>query len=69
VALKNTLNLSNVTQQELNCVKEIASNHLVMSSKFAMYANQVQDPHLKQMLQQQSQDAKTTATNLINSLS
>lgn len=68
MALKNTLNLTNVTQQELNCVKEIASNHLVMSSKFALYANQVQDPQLKQMLQQQSQDAKTTATNLINSL-
>ena len=68
MVLKNTLNLTNVTQQELNCVKEIASNHIVMSSKFSMYANQVQDPQLKQMLQKQSTDAQTTATNLINSL-
>ncbi len=68
MALKNTLNLSNVTQQELNSVKEIAGEHLTMSSKFSLYANQVQDPQLKQMLQQASTDAKTTATNLINSL-
>lgn len=68
MALKNTLNLSNVTQQELNSVKEIAYGHITMSSKFSMYANQVQDPQLKQMLQQSSTDAKTTATNLINSL-
>lgn len=68
MALKNTLNLSNVTQQELNSVKEIAGEHLTMSSKFALYANQVQDPQLKQMLQQASTDSKTTATNLINSL-
>lgn len=68
MVLKNTLNLNNVTQQELNSVKEIAGEHLTMSSKFASYANQVQDPQLKQMLQQASTDAKTTATNLINSL-
>lgn len=68
MALKNTLNLNNLTYQELNSVKEIAGEHLTMSSKFATYANQVQDPQLKQMLQQASTDAKTTATNLINSL-
>lgn len=68
MALKNTISLSNVTQQELNSVKEIASGHLTMSCKFNSYANQVQDPQLKQMLQQSSTDAKTTATNLINSL-
>ncbi len=68
MALKNTLNLNNLTYQELNSVKEIAGEHLTMSSKFATYVNQVQDPQLKQMLQQASTDAKTTATNLINSL-
>ncbi|MEY8416289.1 MULTISPECIES: hypothetical protein [Tissierella] len=68
MALKNTVNLNNVTQQELNCVKEIAGGHLTMSTKFGTYASQVQDPQLKQMLQQASTDAKTTATNLINSL-
>jgi hypothetical protein len=68
MALKNTLNLNNLTYQELNSVKEIAGEHLTMSGKFDAYANQVQDPQLKQMLQQASTDAKTTATNLINSL-
>jgi len=68
LALKNTINLKNVTTQELNSVKEIAGEHLTMSSKFDLYSNQVQDPQLKQMLTQSSTDAKTTATNLINSL-
>lgn len=68
MALKNTINLNSVTQQELNSVKEIAGEHLTMSSKFELYSQQVQDPQLKQMLTQSSQDAKTTATNLINSL-
>ncbi|WP_229768505.1 hypothetical protein [Tissierella pigra] len=68
MALKNTLNLSNLTYQELNSVKEIAGEHLTMSCKFEDYANQVQDPQLKQMFQQASSDAKMTATNLINSL-
>ena len=68
MALKNTINLKNVTTQELNSVKEIAGEHLTMSSKFDLYSNQVQDPQLKQMLTQSSTDAKTTATNLINSL-
>ncbi len=68
MALKNTINLNNLTQEELNCVKHIASSHLVMSEKFNLYSNQIQDPQFKQMLTQSATDAKTTATNLINSL-
>ena len=68
MALKNTINLNNLTQEELNCVKHIASSHLVMSEKFNLYANQIQDPQFKQMLTQSATDAKTTATNLVNSL-
>ena len=68
MALKNTINLNSLTQEELNCVKHIASSHLVMSEKFNLYSNQIQDPQFKQMLTQSSTDAKTTATNLINSL-
>ncbi len=68
MALKNTINLPNVTQQELNLVKEIAGSHVTMSCKFNDYANHAQDPQLKQMLQKSATDAKTTATNLINSL-
>ncbi len=68
MALKNTINLNNITQQELNSVKEIASAHLTMSKKFEQYSNQIQDPQFKQLFQQSSSDAQTTATNLINSL-
>ncbi|HLS52406.1 MAG TPA: hypothetical protein VK031_00395 [Tissierellaceae bacterium] len=68
MVLKNTINLNNLTQQELNCIKEIACNHVTMSKKFEQYANQVQDPQLKQMFQKSSTDAETTAMNLINSL-
>lgn len=68
MALKNTVNLNNITQQELNSVKEIAGIHMSMSGKFQQYANQVQDQQLKQMLEQSSQDANETASNLINSL-
>lgn len=68
MALKNTVNLNNITQQELNSVKEIAGLHMSMGGKFQQYANQVQDQQLKQMLEQSSQDANETAGNLINSL-
>ncbi|MGO1468836.1 MAG: hypothetical protein ACTHW2_02305 [Tissierella sp.] len=68
MALKNTINLNNLTQQELNTVKEIAGAHVTMSNKFEAYSNQVQDPQFKQLFKQSSTDAKTTATNLINSL-
>lgn len=68
MALKNTINLNNLTQQELNCVKEIAYGHVTMSKKFEQYSNQVQDPQLKQMFKQSCTDAETTASNLINSL-
>ncbi len=68
MALKNTINLSSVTQTELQSLREIASGHLTMSKKFGLYASNVQDPQIKQMFSQASTDAKTTATNLTNSL-
>lgn len=68
MALKNTVNLNNLTQQELNSLKEIAGSHMAMSGKFQQYSNQVQDQQLQQMLKQSSQDAEETAMNLINSL-
>ncbi len=68
MALKNTVNLNTITQQELQSIREIASGHVTMSKKFGVYASQVQDPQIKQMFQQASTDAQTTATNLTNSL-
>ena len=68
MALKNTLNLQSVTQPELQSIREIASDHFVMSSKFDFYSNQCQDPQIKQLFKQSSTDAQTTANNLVNSL-
>lgn len=68
MALKNTVNLNSLTQQELQAIREIASGHVTMSKKFGVYASKVQDPQIKQMFQQASTDAQTTATNLTNSL-
>lgn len=68
MALKNTINLQTITQQELNCVKHIAGGHLTMAAKFNLYSQQIQDAQFKQIFQQSSVDALTTANNLINSL-
>lgn len=68
MALKNTVNLGNINQMELNHIREIASLHQSMVVKYNSFANQCQDPQLKQLFQQSAQDAQTTASNLINSL-
>lgn len=68
MALKNTVNLGNINQQELQSVREIIGSHQTMASKLDFYSNQCQDPNLKNMFKQSGQDAKTTATNLLNSL-
>lgn len=68
MALKNSINLSNLTQQELQSIRHIVSEHQTMSCKMDFYSNQCQDQQLKQLFKQSSQDAQTTATNLLNSL-
>lgn len=68
MALKNSINLSNLTQQELQSVRHIISSHQTMASKMDFYSNQCQDQQLKQLFKQSGQDAQTTATNLLNSL-
>ncbi|MFS8540922.1 MAG: hypothetical protein LOD89_02385 [Tissierellales bacterium] len=68
MVLKNTINLGNINQMELNHLREITSLHQNMAVKYDYYANQCQDPQLKQLFKQSAQDAQTTAMNLINSL-
>ena len=68
MALKNTLNLGNINQQELQSIREIASSHQMMATKFDFYSNQCQDQQLKQLFKQSGKDAQTTATNVTNSL-
>ncbi len=68
MALKNTVNLGNINQMELQSLREIIGAHQTMATKFDFYSNQCQDPNIKQLFKQSGQDAGTTATNLINSL-
>ena len=68
MALKNTVNLGNINQMELQSLREIIGAHQTMATKFDFYANQCQDQQIKQLFKQSGQDSGTTATNLINSL-
>lgn len=68
MALKNSLNLGQVTQMELQSIRHIAGAHKLMSTKFSCYADQCQDPQIKQMFEKAGQDAQMTAQNLTNSL-
>jgi len=66
--LKNSINMGNINQLELQNLREIIGDHQTMVTKFDFYSNQCQDPQLKQLFKQSSQDAQMTVTNLINSL-
>lgn len=68
MALKNSINLGNINQMELNHIREIVGLHQNMAAKFNFYANQCQDPQIKQIFKQSAQDAETTASSFINSL-
>ncbi|WP_416198222.1 MAG: Coat F domain-containing protein [Sporanaerobacter sp.] len=68
MTLKNTVNLGNINQSELQSLREIIGCHQTMATKLDFYSNQCQDQQIKQLFKQSSQDAQTTATNLTNSL-
>ena len=68
MALKNTINVGNINQMELQHLREIIGAHQTMATKFDFYSNQCQDQNIKNLFKQSGQDAEITATNLINSL-
>ena len=68
MALTNKLSLNQLTQMELENLREIISSHQLMTSKLNEYANQCQDSQIKQMFQNGAQSAQTTVQNLTNSL-
>ena len=68
MALKNTLNLGEVTQMELQSIRSIGAAHKLMAAKYGDYAQRCECEQLKQMLEQSAQDAQLTAQNLANSL-
>jgi hypothetical protein len=57
--------MGKLSHSELNSLREIVVSHQTMSSKFASYSEQVQDPSLKQMFAKASQESHQSAQNLI----
>ena len=55
-------------QSELNWIREVVPSHQLTAGKLSEYANQVQDPQLKQMFTKASTDATKAASNLIQML-
>jgi len=60
--------MPDLKQSELNWIREVVSAHNMTASKLSSYANQVQDPQIKQMFSKASTDAKQAAQNLIQML-
>ena len=60
--------MSGMKQSELNSIREVVGAHLTVANKLHTYAEQVNDPHIKQMFSQASTKAKQSAQNLISML-
>jgi len=56
------------SHSELNSIREVAAAHQTTANKLSDYANQCQDPTIKQMFTKASQDANKGAQNLIQML-
>jgi phosphoribosylcarboxyaminoimidazole (NCAIR) mutase len=60
--------MQGLKQSELNWIREVVSAHQTMACKLSSYAEQVQDPQIKQMFTQASGKASQSAQNLIQML-
>ena len=60
--------MQGLKQSELNWIREVVSCHNMTASKLGTYAQQVQDPQIKQMFTQASTQARQAAQNLIQML-
>ncbi|MCL2360941.1 MAG: hypothetical protein FWC73_03890 [Defluviitaleaceae bacterium] len=56
-------------QSELNWIRETVPGHQLTAGKLKDYANQVNDPQLKQMFTQASTQATQSANKLLQHLS
>ena len=54
-----------LNQMELQNLRHLISEHETSMQKLQEYANQCQDPQLKQMLQQSAQSAQNTKQQLM----
>lgn len=68
MTLNNKLNLNQLSDMELQQMREIISSHQMMISKFNDYTKECNDPQLKQMFKQSAESAQKTVDNLTQSL-
>jgi hypothetical protein len=60
--------MANLNQMELSSIREVVGCHITTANKLQNYASQCQDPQIKQMFQQASQEAQKSAQKLIQML-
>lgn len=57
-----------LTQMELNTIKELAANEDVSAKKFQLYAQNCQDSQLKSVFHQEAQQASSNVQTLLRFL-
>ena len=60
--------MQGLKQSELNWIRETVSSHNMTACKLNNYAEQAQDPQIKQMFSQASTKSKQAAQNLLQML-
>lgn len=60
--------MAGFSQSEVNSIREVAMCHQSTSRKLSGYAQQCQDPQIKQMFDKAATDAQTAAQKLIQML-
>lgn len=69
ILLKGVWTLNHqLSQLDLQNLRELIFSHELANKKLADYANQCNDPQVKQMVQQSSQEAANTKQKLISFL-
>ena len=61
--------MSNLTQMELNTIKELVATEDVNAKKFQLYAQNCQDTQLQSLFNQEAQQAFSNSKTLMNFLS
>ena len=60
--------MTNLTQVEVNFIRESVACHQTTSAKLSNYANQVQDTQIKKMFETAADEARKSAQTLISLL-
>ena len=64
--MKGAKKMQNLSQMELNSIREVATAHKVVACKLEDYSNKCQDKDFKQMFSQASQKCNSSIQNLIS---